>query len=285
MACVRVGHPDRARELLSPELVANAPIALRARAQIVLGLASRAAGEFNDALGHLQLAVRLSSRASPNLEEAAWAQLHLLRHMLDSGNVEIAAGDGSNRASSCSTKLGQPQTTAYLHVVIAAMEGQRGRLDEGWRHCDIATSVLKLAPNAWLTVVLRSQVSIAVSQCRTARCAELIRSLRELSRSATRSLESSSRTKRTLVTSNSVVATTYAVRERLVESLSRPAPQCEPGWPRWRVWLVSVSLRNELGHSVARIWIASIPKRRQSDANLLHTTAVRWAACARRDSC
>src|SRR5687767_9219591 len=85
---VRVGHPDRARELLSPEIVANAPIGLRARAQVVLGLASRAAGEFNDALGQLQLAVRLS-QGQPELEEAAWAQLHLLRHLLDAGNVEL----------------------------------------------------------------------------------------------------------------------------------------------------------------------------------------------------
>ena len=47
-------------------------------------------------------------------------------------------------------RAGRPQPIAYLHLIVAAMEGQNGRYDEARRHCEAAESLLELAPHAWL---------------------------------------------------------------------------------------------------------------------------------------
>jgi DNA-binding NtrC family response regulator len=274
---VRVGHPDRARELLSHEIAANASIGLRARAQVVLGLACRSTGQFADAQVHLRSAVRLAQEQGEP-EAVAWTHLHLLRHMLDSGEAEIAQAMVPIARRSVS-RAGSAQATAYLHAVIAAMEGQKGHLDEGWRHCEIATSILTLAPNAWLTCsVLRSQASIAVSQCRTLDALELIRSLRAVAErySLTRDIVENEvnlgyiqlwqgdylRSSRTLARVIESPSTSMRVRLASLETLAR-------------VCLAS----NQL--TLCRSHLDRINTLALTDANLLHTSAVRWARLVR----
>ena len=56
--------------------------------------------------------------------------------------------------------------TAYLHVCVATLEGQRGRLQEAERHCVIAESLLSVKPNAWvLGASLINRACIACFQC------------------------------------------------------------------------------------------------------------------------
>jgi len=178
-ALVRVGLSERARELLPQDLVAAAAPRQRAMAQTVLGLASRGVGDFNDALAHLQLAVRLSQEQT-DLEEAAWVQLHLFRHLLDAENPDLPQAMIPT-ARTAVRKAGSPQVTAYLHIVIGALEGQRGRLNEGARHCTIARSVLEMAPNAWLQCgVLRNEGAIALSGYRLLDATSAIRSMNDI---------------------------------------------------------------------------------------------------------
>ena len=40
-------------------------------------------------------------------------------------------------------RAGLPQQVAYLHLIVAAMEGQNGRYDEARRHCEAAESILQ----------------------------------------------------------------------------------------------------------------------------------------------
>jgi DNA-binding NtrC family response regulator len=47
-------------------------------------------------------------------------------------------------------RAGMPALTAYLHTCVAVLEGNRGHLDEAWRHCDIAESLLEADSNAWV---------------------------------------------------------------------------------------------------------------------------------------
>jgi DNA-binding NtrC family response regulator len=53
-----------------------------------------------------------------------------------------------------------------LHLCVATIEGQAGRLDEALRHCDIADALLMLAPNARLTGgVLINRACVACQTC------------------------------------------------------------------------------------------------------------------------
>ena len=61
------------------------------------------------------------------------------------------------------TRAADPQITAYLHSCVAVLAGQMGQLDEARRHCDLAESLLKMAPNQWLlgnSLVSRSTLAI-----------------------------------------------------------------------------------------------------------------------------
>ena len=178
-ALVWVGLPERARKLLSHDIVAAMAPRPRAMAQTVLGLASRGLGDFNEALAHFQLAVRLAQEQT-DLEETAWAQLHLCRHLLDAGNPELPQAMIPTVRTAVQ-RAGSPQVTAYLHIVIGALEGQRGRLSESARHCAIAQSVLDIAPNAWLQCsLLRNEGSIALAEFRLLDATSAIRSISEL---------------------------------------------------------------------------------------------------------
>jgi DNA-binding NtrC family response regulator len=180
-ALVRVGLPERARELLPPALVSAIAPRARAMAQMVLGLASRGIGNFDEALAHLQLAVRLSQEQG-DLEETAWAQLHLFRHLLDAGNPQLPQAM-IQTVRAAVQRAGAPQATAYLHIVVGALEGQRGRLNEGARHCAIAESVLEMAPNAWLRCsLMRNEASVALAACRLPEATSAIRMVGDLAR-------------------------------------------------------------------------------------------------------
>ena len=181
-ALVRVGLANQAQHLLPNEFVALSPPKLKSQAHVTLGLASRSVGEFDDALAHFRLAVKLAQEHGDS-EEIAWAQLHLLRHAADD------ADDGLSRAMIpmvrlAVTKAGVPQVTAYLHVVIGALESQRGRLDEGSRHGNTAASLIELSPNAWLSCsVLKAKASVAIAQCRFADALELLHSAKQIAQS------------------------------------------------------------------------------------------------------
>jgi len=46
--------------------------------------------------------------------------------------------------------LGDPRTTATLHMFVAAMEGQRGLLRNAQRHAEVALELVADAPNCWI---------------------------------------------------------------------------------------------------------------------------------------
>src|SRR5688500_1718863 len=147
-ALARVGDAPRALEWVAGAPDRPSSPLLKARASIVTGLALRAQGSSTEASKHLNAAVRLAQEAEDAFE-LAWTRLHLLRHTVDGIGAKDfeamvpAVREAVNRA-------GRPQPIAYLHLIVAAMEGQNGRYDEARRHCEAAESLLQLAPHAWL---------------------------------------------------------------------------------------------------------------------------------------
>jgi DNA-binding NtrC family response regulator len=82
-------------------------------------------------------------------------------------------------------RTGQPQQIAYLHLIVAAMEGQNGRYDEAQRHCEAAESLLELAPHAWLRCTsLANKSALAIIAGEFDRAHDILRSLDRFSRSS-----------------------------------------------------------------------------------------------------
>jgi tetratricopeptide (TPR) repeat protein len=147
---------------------------IRAQAEWTFGLVCWRKGDIASALRHAQSAARLAAE-SGNSECVAWAHLHLFRIQIESGpldSVTAALAEARRYAS----RAGLPPITAYLHNCVAVLEGQTGRLDEARRHLEISESLLRLAPNAWLTGSLHMhRGSIACALCKFDEAAEHFR--------------------------------------------------------------------------------------------------------------
>src|SRR5687767_3906676 len=143
-ALVRTGDAPRALELVATGQGRLSVPLSQARSSLVTGLALRALGSSAEASSHLKAAVRFAQDADDAFE-LAWARLHLLRHSVDGiARAEVEAMVPAVRESV--NKAGRPQQVAYLHLIVASMEGQNGRYAEARRHCEIAESILEIAP-------------------------------------------------------------------------------------------------------------------------------------------
>jgi hypothetical protein len=129
-------------------------------------------GDLAAALRHAQLSVRFAQDAR-DAERTAWAQLHLLRLLIENGSPNDFVGilPDVRRAV---TRAGVGQATAYFHTCIAILEGQTGRLEESRRHCELTNSLLDSAPSLWLkATTLVNLGCVAVLQCQFERAAQL----------------------------------------------------------------------------------------------------------------
>ena len=140
---------------------------------IVRGTIAEAAGSASEAFGHFQAALRFA-RLTNDVHQVAWAQLRLFRHLIDTDTTQGAAGM-LLEARRAATRSGTPQNVAYLHLCVAVLEGQTGRLDEARRHCDIVDALLREAPNALIKASnLVNRVCLAILGCRFSDAVTLI---------------------------------------------------------------------------------------------------------------
>jgi DNA-binding NtrC family response regulator/tetratricopeptide (TPR) repeat protein len=121
---------------------------LRSKYHIAVGLAHDRAGTAAEALAHFQTALRFAL-VSENALQIAWARVRILRHMVDRGAVDVSTAL-LREARDAAIRAGDTHVTVFLHQCVSVLEGQLGRLNEAIRHCDIADSLLKKAPNTWL---------------------------------------------------------------------------------------------------------------------------------------
>jgi DNA-binding NtrC family response regulator/tetratricopeptide (TPR) repeat protein len=150
----------------------------RARSLYVLALVEQARGKLEAAESKLREAYAASQHCG-DWEIAAWAHLALFRllHGPKSSAEPLTLGEVRRTVA----RAAAVHVTAYLHVCVAAFEGQAGRLDESARHCDIADSILKQDPNTWIAAnVHLNRAAAAVLHCDFAGATDHIRHGREL---------------------------------------------------------------------------------------------------------
>ena len=143
-----VGQLDEAERLA--ELDRNGPSSpgIRSQSEVTLCLIQRRFGNHRAALAHAQAAVLLAQESN-DTERKAWAQLHLLRLLIEIGPLDKALASLAE-ARKIVARAGSDDASAYLHICVSTLEGQNGRLDEARRHCDIAQALLQRGNNAWL---------------------------------------------------------------------------------------------------------------------------------------
>jgi transcriptional regulator with AAA-type ATPase domain/tetratricopeptide (TPR) repeat protein len=160
-ALALAGELDDARQLAKLDHYERSTPLIRSKAESVLALVLWREADMDGALHHFHAAVRLAHESTA-ADQIAWAHLHLFRCLIDGhpNNTALAMLPDIRRLV---TRAADPQISAYLHSCVAVLAGQMGQLDEARRHCELAESLLEMAPNQWLlgnSLVSRSTLAI-----------------------------------------------------------------------------------------------------------------------------
>jgi DNA-binding NtrC family response regulator/tetratricopeptide (TPR) repeat protein len=121
---------------------------IRSHAECVLALAAWRNGDVASAAKHFPSALRLAAE-SKDTERIAWTYLHLLRFYIDFHPTDVVLSILPSVRKAVIV-AGSRHATAYLHCCVSTLEGQTGRVDEAWRHCQLSESLLENEPNAWI---------------------------------------------------------------------------------------------------------------------------------------
>src|SRR5688572_24656375 len=119
------GNFDAAWKLAAQESESS-DIRLHARALFTLALISQARGDLDTAERQLRSAVSAGETCS-QWYEAAWAQITLFR-LLHGPRSRHAESPGLSLVRKLVARAANVHVSAYLHVCVAAVEGQAGRL-------------------------------------------------------------------------------------------------------------------------------------------------------------
>jgi DNA-binding NtrC family response regulator len=162
-ALALVGELDSSHELAELDRT-DASLSVRSQAELTLGLITWKRGQLHSARKHLQTSVRFA-HDSKDPQRIGWSHLYLFRLLVEGPPIDVvsAALPDVRRVV---MRVGLPQVSAYMHLSVAVLEGQTGRLDEALRHCDAAESLLELSPNTWLLgYALLNRGCIACLKC------------------------------------------------------------------------------------------------------------------------
>jgi len=145
--------------LQKPRLTANQ----RAHCENTIGRVLIERGLTDEGTKHLQRAVVLSQK-SGDLKQVCWIQTKLLAVISDRSGPDAAAPLLSELRRS-TTKLGDPHTTAQLHLYVAEMEARKGLLDTAIRHVILSQQLIDDAQNLWLESMAEN-ILLAISVLR-----------------------------------------------------------------------------------------------------------------------
>jgi DNA-binding NtrC family response regulator len=174
-----MGEWDRACVLAEVECRSPTSLAIHSRAESIMGLVRKGEGNFAAAVNHFRASLRYA-RESRDAERIAWSQLHLFRFLMENHPIDVVTAMVPELRRVVA-KAGLPQVTAYLHLSISVFDGYHGRIDEALRHCDIADSLLQLAPNVWMLANANlNRASIACLECKFKDAARYIQSATDL---------------------------------------------------------------------------------------------------------
>ena len=144
----RVGRTGQARLIIDGLLQVKGPTSAHlGRCEYILGKVATEDARIEDAITHLQRAVSFFDRCG-DIAGVCKAQTALM--LLVSRSGPDAATPLVTQLRRNVTKLGDPITTATLHVFVGEMEVKRGLFNIGRRHAEIASGILRTSPNVWL---------------------------------------------------------------------------------------------------------------------------------------
>jgi DNA-binding NtrC family response regulator len=178
-ALLRAGQIETAKRIVNAISTRNAPPDVRCRCEMLLGLAAREIGAFDEASRHLHASVRVAKDAGFT-SGAAWSLLTTLRLVAERQPREVVSSL-LQEVRNLVTRAGEPHLTALLHESVARYEAQLGNLDEARRHLKVATSLLLSYPNAWVEqLVAVNEFCVEFSDCNLAKAEERLRRAEDL---------------------------------------------------------------------------------------------------------
>ena len=158
------GRTSSASSAFAFDNISKIPPPLRCQVEAAIGIVSWWSGDHDSAWTHLRCAVQQACELR-DVEWIARMHLHLFRFAADAQPSE-ALGVILPATRKAVTRAGRPSLTAYLHNCVATFEGHRGHLDEAYRHCELADSLLETEPNAWVSCgILINRGCIATLRC------------------------------------------------------------------------------------------------------------------------
>jgi tetratricopeptide (TPR) repeat protein len=179
-ALTMTGRLQQAEQLALMDCDSSDP-RIRSTAESALAASKWRQGDLGAAMRHSQAALHFANE-SADAERIGWASLAVFRLLIEGGTVDkvLAALPDVRRAVN---RAGVGQAAAYLHSCVAVLEGQTGRLDEAWRHCEIAESLLRVSPNAWLTSsILLNRGCMCILRCDFTNALRLLNSAKQIAR-------------------------------------------------------------------------------------------------------
>jgi DNA-binding NtrC family response regulator/tetratricopeptide (TPR) repeat protein len=158
----RVGRTGQAKALAS-SLLARHRLSppQKSACEYVLGRGALEQGDTEKAIGHFQRSATFAAERN-DLERLCRTQYLLMMIVSDrSGPDAVAPLLAEVRANA--TKLGDPHTTAALHLHVGEMEGRRGLLQSAERHANLGLDILRMYPNVWLESIAENlRLAVAV---------------------------------------------------------------------------------------------------------------------------
>jgi DNA-binding NtrC family response regulator len=147
-ALALAGNLTAASELARRYAAPTSDPSIRSHAECVLALTAWRNGDVSSAAKHFPSALRFAME-SKDAERVAWTYLHLLRFYIDFHPTDVVLSILPSVRKAVMV-AGSRHATAYLHCCVSTLEGQTGRVDEAWRHCQLSESLLESDPNAWI---------------------------------------------------------------------------------------------------------------------------------------
>jgi DNA-binding NtrC family response regulator len=180
-ALLRTGRIQAARTITTGVSEKGAPEHIRARCEMILGVAARELGFADEAIRRLHAAAKRAKDCG-NVAYAAWSSLSAFRICSERQPKEIVSS-ALQDVRTLVTRAGDAHLSALLHESVARYEAQVGNLDEARRHLRVATELLTTYPNAWLEeLVAINQFCIEFSECNLTRADEQLRLASSLER-------------------------------------------------------------------------------------------------------
>ena len=145
----RVGQTERA-DALAVRLLKSKHVTAsqKSTCETIRGRILSDTGRTDDGVAHLQRAALIAQQAL-DLQALFSAKFELLAILCDRSGPAAGASLLAEMRH-IAIKLGEPETTTRLHILIANIESKRGLFENARRHTSIARQILKASPDAHL---------------------------------------------------------------------------------------------------------------------------------------